>query len=174
MLNTVLLSGHLTEEKLKQAVREIQEREPPRQFSLIIDSTGGDMKPTLDFVEFLWASGGPKGKLIAGVKIYNAESAAAFIALSVPTYREMRRGTGLGIHRGAVVLEASEFDLEGGKVSNTETIDRFKKHDAYLKKILDQCGLSTDSKSMAELYGSNWLRLSAKECLERGIVTRLF
>ena len=172
MLNTVLLSGHLTEERLKQAKKEIQERKPPRQFSFIVDSTGGDMKPTLGFVEFLWDSG-ESGNL-SGVKIYNAESAAAFISLSFPTYREMRKGAELGIHRGAVVLEASEFDLEGGKVSNTETIERFKKHDIHLKRILDQCGLSADSKLMAELYGSNWLHLSAEECLKRDIVKRLF
>lgn len=174
MLNTVLLTGHLTEERLGQAISEIKEREPPRNFSLIIDSKGGDMNPTIGFINFLWSSCGPNAELISGIKIYNADSAAALIALSVPAYREMRKGAELGIHRGSVILEASEFDLEGGKVSNQETIDRFKCHEVCLKRILDKCGLSSDQKLMAELYGSNWLRLSADECLKRGLVKLLF
>ncbi len=175
MLNTVLLTGHLTEERLKQAATEINERESRENFSLIIDSRGGDMKPTIEFVEFLWAAScGPKSPRISGVKIYTAESAAAFIALSIPTYREMQKGSTLGIHRGAVILEASEFDLESGQVSNQETIDRFKQYGTYLSRILEEYDLSSDQKLMSQLYGSNWLRLSAAECLERRIVDRLF
>ena len=174
MLNTVLLSGHLTEEKLKLVAQEIKEREPPRQFSLIIDSQGGDMKPTLDFVEFLWKNGGSDNHFLSGVKIYNAESAAAFIALAVPIYREMRISAVLGIHRGSVILEASDFNLQNGQVENQETLNRFEKYSTYLKCALDQGNLSSDPKLMAELYGSNWLRLSAEECLKRGIVQKLF
>ena len=173
MLNTILLVSLLTDDRLKQAAREIQEREAPRSFSLIIDSPGGDMKATIDFVVFLWNAGGPESQLISGIKIYNADSAAAFIALAIPTYREMRKGATLGIHRGSVILEASEFDADTG-VINQETLDRFKQHDAYLKRILDENGLLKDKKLMAELYGSGWLHLSADECLKRGIVKKLF
>lgn len=173
MVNPVLLSRHLNEERLSQAREEIRALEPKSEFSLVIDSEGGDMKPALDFVDFLWNI---RGLYLGGVKIYNAESAAAFIALAAGTYTEMRKGAILSIHRGSVILEAADFDFESGKVVNRETIERFKKHERYLKQILESedLKLTSDKKAMAKLHGSGWLRLTAEECLERRIVKRLF
>ncbi len=170
MLNSVLLSGRLTEKRLCQATREIQNiaREPDRSFNLVIDSDGGDMKPTIEFVEFLWATG-----YEPGVKIYHAESAAAFIALAVKAKKEMQRDASLDLHRGALWIEATEIDLESGKL-NEETLCRLKQYEAYLKQALGETGLLSDSKAMADLYGSGWLRLSADDCLARGIVQELF
>lgn len=182
MLNSVLLSGRLTEKRLCQATREIQNIASgfDRSFNLVIDSDGGDMKPTIEFVEFLWTLTGAYEKRSARkkldppvVKIYHAESAAAFIALAVKARKEMQKGSTLDLHRGALWIEATEIDLDSGKL-NDDTLGRLKQYEAYLKQALGENELLSDSKAMADLYGSGWLRLSADECLKRGIVQELF
>lgn len=170
MLNSVLLSGRLTEKRLCQAVREIQNitNGSDHSFNLVIDSDGGDMKPTIDFVEFLWAT-----RHSPAMKIYRAESAAAFIALAVKGQKELQKDASLDIHRGALWIEATEVDLKTGKL-NDEMLSRLQQYEVYLKQVLRDVDLLSDSKAMADLYGSGWLRLSADECLKRGIVQELF
>lgn len=170
MQNAVLLSGQLNRSRLKQAIDEIDHMAINEQYCLVIDSFGGDMKPTVDFVKYLLDTGKQR---LTNIKIYNAESAAALIALSVSVYREMRKDAKLSIHVGSLILEASGFDSEG-KILSKETINKFRQYRDCLDQILEECKLSCDKKLMAELYGSNWLRLSPEECLRRGIVQRLF
>ncbi len=182
MLNSVLLSGRLTETKFRQAVHEIENIASGfrRNFNLIIDSDGGDMEPTINFVEFLWTvTGGyekqtTQKKLISPiVKIYHAESAAAFIALAAKARKEMKTGAILNLHRGALFVEATEVNLETGKL-NEDSLSRLRKYEVYLKQVLQETELLFDSQAMADLYGSGWLRLSAHECLKRGLVHELF
>ncbi len=98
---------------------------------------------------------------------------AALIALAVGNYREMERDGILSLHTGTFPLQPSDIDSEG-------MIDPMLK-----KEILDYATLFantlqqfpklwSDTHRMATLAATGWLRLSAPECLELGLVDELF
>src|SRR3989344_53480 len=172
-MSVVLLSGHLDEARLCRVQEEIWGG-LDNSCVLVIDSLGGDLQPTVDFVEEMLDSVGVGRTVFSSMRIYNAESAAALISLALPAaVKEMREGAILGVHRGSVILDTSDLDLVNGSVANHATLALLRRHEATLKEALVKRDLSSDPKLMAELYGSNWLHLSAEECLRRGIVTRL-
>jgi hypothetical protein len=173
VINTVLLSGFLTKEKFTRAIEEIRLITIERMFvSLIIASDGGDAVPAVNFIETVKSLGRFE------VKIYEASSTAAFIALALGgrrgsgEKREMSKDAILGIHRGEIRLSPSQISPDG-KIDEKLT-KAFKSYDIALVEILAEAGFNNSKDLMAELYATDWIRLPAEECLKRNIVQRLF
>ena len=175
MANAVLLKGFLDREKIYAAVRDISLclTMGEQEVILVIDSDGGNISPAVDFISFMEKSE-KHGLSRLGVKIYNAKSMAALIAIAVtlPEYREMSEKTILEFHRGTLQLEASDFDLKTGQIS-PEILEQFVTYNDILRASLGS-RISDNQKLMAEFYASNWLRLSAERCLELGLVGKIF
>lgn len=166
-INTVLLYGHLSEKELEDAASEIRDLEG--EYSLVIESKSGDIEPAMDFMESLWAGG---GRNLAGVKIYNAQSVAALIALCVQTYREISRGAILRIEQASTVIEAIDVDLENGTLDQ-EVLGTFRKYDTYLRNVLESCRLY-ENRFYVNKLEAGFLELNARQCLDLGLVKRIF
>ncbi|PIP55768.1 MAG: hypothetical protein CO183_01475 [Candidatus Zambryskibacteria bacterium CG_4_9_14_3_um_filter_42_9] len=168
MINTVLLSGYLSNKVLEEAFQEIKNLDNGgrRECVLVIDSDGGNFASALEFVEKV-----RELTIKFLVKAYNAQSAAAFIALSLRHYAELKRNTIIGFHQGVFKLEAPDISRDG-KVPE-RMLGELRMYNAELDKILKKCEIK-DPKLLAELHGSGWLNLSAHQCLELGVVNELF
>lgn len=157
----------MSKNKLNQALEEVNSihfGSSNKTVSIVISSDGGNAVSAVDFVCRL--NGLP---LKYEVKIYEASSAAAYIALAIGSELEMSKSATLSIHRGGVTLGPTEIDKEG-KVSKP-ILEGLRKYDTALIETMKNFNFSecTD-----ELYATDWLRLPAEECLKRGIVQRLF
>jgi len=169
---TLVLLNDFIDNNLVQRIKEFIGLQPTREeFVLVIDSDGGNLSPAMDFVSYMKTLEGVG--LHISVHIYNAKSMAAVIALSLGSNRRMSKTGSLELHRGSLTLEASDFDLETGKISS-RVLSQFKMYDILLQRILIEYGISKEPKMMAELHGSGWLKLSPEKCLEFGLVQELF
>jgi len=175
VINSVLLQGYLDKGKLNRALEEIHsissEPKPGHDYRAVVNvaiaSDGGDGPSAVGFVE------AANHLAHFQIKVYEASSTAAYIALALSAIcREMNRDATLGIHRGEITLSPSQID-PSGKIDQP-LIDSFKAYDGALVAVLKDQELGNDKTLMAELYASDWLRISAKECLRWGIVQRLF
>ena len=169
MNRVVLLRGFLDSRKIKRAIEEILSVSQGDMLTLVIDSDGGNLSPAIKFIEFLEKKRGHG--IMVNSRIYNAKSMASIIALSA-NFVEMDRGATLELHQGSLHLESSDFDLSG-QISN-DAMAQFVKYRQLLQNILDKYRIQQNPKMMAELSGSNWLKLSAKECKERYIIDEIF
>jgi ATP-dependent protease ClpP protease subunit len=132
---------------------------------IIIASDGGDAVSAVDFVREL--NGLP---LEYEIKIYEAISAAAYIALATKSKMiEMSKDATLEIHRGELNVSPTDIDKNGRLDNNL--LKNFRKYDTALIELMEKFNLGDRTD---ELYASDWLRLSARECLERGIVQKIF
>ena len=159
----VLLRGPITEGSLKETWREVEyyRETGDCDITLVIDSTGGNSAEALGFIEKIKNSG-----INISAKIYHAESAAAFIAL-VANEREIVRNGRLVIHLGSVGVESCDI-AEDGTIPKEyrATVKKFR--DAVLNAAALPPGSYVD-----RLLATNWLDLSAEECLRLGIVQRI-
>lgn len=174
MINAVLLEGFLSKEKLRMALEEIRAIGEYRDGSLclIISSAEGDALAAVSFVESIKLDTYVHDMI---VKIYEANSTAAFIVLALYdhlSFVEMKKDAVLGIHRGEIRLSPTQVSPDGKIDENLATC--FRKYDAALVRAIKKTKLAEDEKLVSELYATDWLRLSAEECLKRGIVQRLF
>lgn len=173
MINTVLLQGFLSKENLEQSFNEI--RDISRQacnLVLVVDSTEGDALAAVSFVDRIKFDSDIQ---TVEIKIYKASSTAAFIVLALRdhlTKVEMNKNTVFGIHRGEIRLSPSQISEKN--VVDKSLTDSFRRYDTALVDALQTTELYKDEKLMAELYATDWLRLSAQECLRRNIVQKLF
>lgn len=169
MINSVLLQGFLAKEQLKQSLAEIREISlKQKTISIVISSNAGDAVYAVEFVE------AARGLAHAHyeVKIYEASSTAAYIALALGEEKEMSRNATLKIHRGEMRLSPSQISPEG-KIDE-DLVNNFKRFDRSLVDVLKKTKLNEDQDLMSRLYATDWLCLSARECFRRGIVQRLF
>ena len=170
----VLLKGYLDSFKINKAREEISTLKRPMvrerdELTLIIDSDGGNIAPALEFIEFL---GTIRSRAEITSRVYNAKSMAAVVAFTADNIEMDKDGT-IDIHRGSLQLEASDFDLGTGQISENALL-QFRKYDEILKQILEKYGICQSQKLMAELYGSNWLKLDADKCREHCLVNKIF
>lgn len=167
-INSVLVEGHLTDSLLEETCREIGDvaRAGMKSCTLIVKSHGGDMVPAMKFVAAARAL-----PLEFDVKVYNAQSAAAFVALSLRHCAEMKRGTVMGFHRG--YLKVEEPDISTSREVPKAMYEALLEYNGELDALLERNGVS-DPKLLAQFYGGGWMMLSADECLKYGIVQRLF
>lgn len=164
MIPVVLLDENLSRARLKRALDEIRTLAGTNNIAIVIKSTAGDGVAAVDFTEEVHKLG-----LKLRVKIYEASSAAAYIALALGDDREMRADSTLSIHRGEIHLSPSEISPDN-KV-NEGLVKSFRRYDIALTTAINAVGLHGRKD---ELYATDWLRLSADECLKLGIVKRLF
>ena len=175
MANAVLLKGSLNREKINEAIRDISRclMVGHQEVILVMDSDGGNISPAINFIEYI-EKAESHGLSTLRVRIYNAKSMAALIAVAVtlPEYREISRETILEFHRGTLQLEAPDFDHKTGQIS-PEILEQFVTYNDILRASLGS-KISDNQKLMAEFYASNWLKLSAERCLELGLVGKIF
>ena len=174
MATAVLLKGYLDNFKINRCREEISTLIRPivterDELTIIIDSDGGNLAPALEFIEFL---GTIRSRAEITSRVYNAKSMAAIVAFTADNV-EMDKYATIDIHRGSLELEASDFDLGTGQISESVLL-QFRKYDEILKQILEKYGICQNPKLMAELYGSNWLKLDADKCREHCLVNKIF
>lgn len=163
----ILLYGDLNEKSLARSWDEVEslllsELSPQDPFTVLIASQGGDIKLTFQFIERLSALQRP---WIA--RIYQAESAAAVVALYAPR-REIVASGVFKLHLGPLAVDAYNASLTGAP-HPTQTVEHFE----FRKTIIDLLQGNTlrfPSEKMRELLSTNWVTLSPADCLEYGIV----
>lgn len=169
MVYAVLLAGELTAGVLARAEREIRNKPPGEPYCLVVKSPGGALGPSVNFAQFLMGEG---GRDLTNVKIYEASSAAALIALAAVAPRSMPVVGEIAIHRGCFEhLEATAIDFETGQVSGA-LLEQLRQYESLQRRVLGKCGELEDL--MLQLNELGWVRLAAKECLDRGLVQELF
>src|SRR3989344_5702081 len=163
-LPVVLLSDELDRQTLtvvKNHLRRLAKQSPGSRCMLVIQSKGGGGVSAVDFVNYTSSL-----DLKFSAKIYEAKSAAAFIAFSLADDLELFSFTEIGFHLGEIRVNAND-------VSSNEMIAKMRKdlkrYDAAMSNLMKKLRIDTDKFLMAELQGSGWLYLSAKECLKRGM-----
>lgn len=176
MTHSILISGDLDNERLYRVLGELADlgttTTPDPELVLVIESNGGNCLSLRSFLECASADDRTRKALAkAGVKIYNAQSAAAVIALSVGRYREMAAGTAIGLH--LPLLPVDLFDVDGDNRLVGLKFEECRKTMEVVEEVTRRFGLD-EPKLKSELHESGWLRLPALECLERGFVHRIF
>ena len=101
---TVLLFGRIDERTTRLFLEEVRSAE---SIELVVCSHGGAIRCALEIVEELVRS--PERPRIESVKIYEAHSSAALIALAIGAkWIEIRAGGGFGLHLGTIQFEVNE------------------------------------------------------------------
>ncbi|MDO8728286.1 MAG: hypothetical protein Q7K26_00175 [bacterium] len=169
-LPIVLLSGKLSQEVYEEIGRDIlriKNDTSVSQCNLVMQSHGGDIVSALNFVDWAKTLG-----IKFSAKIYEAQSAAAYVAFSLADEIELKSSAETGFHLGEIPLGVNDI-LPNGQIPQPMR-ENVSKYTNAMTNLMRKLGIDTDQFLMAELCGSGWLRLSAKECLERGLVQRLF
>ena len=167
----LLIDGPLTVERLKTAWREIEKigkRPKPgmRSVILILNSPGGEMEAALETVKRLDALGCP-----FTVKIYRAESAATFIALSARKRVIVREGV-FRLHLGDALIPSNML-VTTEKVARP-IVEEAKRWRAHMFALLEKRGFPQSGPLMNRLLVRNELLLKPEECLKIGLVTDIF
>jgi hypothetical protein len=169
MVDSVLLRGWLSKESLTKSFIEVENLttlKRRKRVSLIIESCEGDAEAAVDFIRRC-----KEQNLEYLIKIYEAKSAAALIAISLGDYREMWSKAELALHRPEFRLSPTQISPDG-KVDES-VLKSFKRYDDLLVQSLKAVGL--DRKHLtSKLYATDWLRLSSAECVAWGVVQVLF
>ncbi len=167
----ILLQGYLTGERLREIVREIARYKElaaeteTLKLCFAIASHGGEAKEALDFVDWIEKTG-----LHLTTKIYRAESAAALIAMTAHE-REMVRNGIFTINLGSAEINSDTL-ITPEKVP-TSVIEEAQKLRTRTFSAMSQCGIPKTGTYMDTLLAQNQLTLTARECLELGIVSRI-
>ncbi|OHB17285.1 MAG: hypothetical protein A2544_01650 [Candidatus Zambryskibacteria bacterium RIFOXYD2_FULL_43_10] len=169
-LPIVLLSGELSSAIYQDVGRDILRINNEMflsRYNLVMKSHGGDIVSALNFVDWVQSLG-----VKFSVKIYEAQSAAAFVAFSLADEIELHSFAEIGFHLGEIPVSINDI-MPNGQLPQTmrENLSRYTN---AMSNLMKKLGIDMDKFLMAELCGSGWLRLSAKECLKRGMVQRLF
>jgi hypothetical protein len=174
-IQSVLISGEINEPRMYRAVGELADisaaRSPSRQPVIVVDSDGGSVEKTYAFLEHLFDDAATRSVVEqSDVKIYNAQSGAAIIALSIGQRRVMSAGTHLGLHLPLVTLRWDQVG-EDGRMWHAETLVRSGAERTLA--LMSRYGLD-GAEQKSQILSTGWLRLSADECRKRGFVEGLF
>lgn len=176
MIQSVLISGELNDARLARALSELADVSsasgPAQKPVIVIDSDGGNVSALRAFLECTFADQRTCAAVeSAKVKIYNAQSAAAAIALSFGCWREMAARTCIGLHWPVLTLEIADVD------SDNHMSSRVLQDCKWTEDLLDQLMRRYELEEpelRSQFYSSGWLRPTAEVCLRRGLVDRLF
>ena len=100
---------------------------------------------------------------------------AAFVALALAddsSRISMDRNSVLGIHHGEITLDPTQITPMG--MVDRDLLLGFRKYDQALVETIKKYGLDKDEDLMSEFYATGWMRFSAEECVQRGLVGKLF
>lgn len=169
-MHAILLDGYLTAKRLAEVSREIdhyfnEPRGGPLALTLVLNSQGGETSATRELVTRLAES-----DCSLSAKIYRAESAAAFIALSAET-REMIQNGIFRIDLGGQYIDSNML-VTPERVSD-QIVAEAKQWRAAVFALLKKRGFPQNGELMTRLLARNELTLTAEECLKLGIVQRI-
>ena len=166
MQPVVLLSGRLTRKRIDGVKREIAayRKTHDSPIVLVIASDGGVVGATLEFIEWL-----ENTQTRFTAKIYQAESAAALIAMAAEERQMVQKGI-LSVHLGSITVETS--DVPDGRICGKVLADA-KKLRARTFALMKKSGFPEQGKIIDKLLAQNRLTLSAEECQELGIVSEV-
>lgn len=124
MIHSVLVSGDLDDERLYRILGELADlamaATPDPEPVLVIESNGGSCLFLRSFLECVNADDRTRKALAkAGVKIYNAQSAAAVITLSFGRCREMVAGSQIGLHLPLLPVDLIDVDKDNPHWADT-------------------------------------------------------
>ena len=166
----ILLDGGLTARRLTEAWREAERyfEEPrggPLALVLVLNSEGGDTVATREFMKRFMES-----DCTLSAKIYRAESAAAFIALST-AHREIVRDGVFRIHLGGRYIESNM--LVTPKRVSDPIVEEAERWRTDVLALLEQCGFPKEGEPWTRLLAHNELALTPARCAELGLVHKI-
>jgi hypothetical protein len=173
-IQAVLISGEIDEARMYRALGELADisaaRSPSQSPVVVVDSDGGSAEKTYAFLEHIFEDATARSAAEqADVKIYNAQSGAAIVALSIGQRRVMAAGTYLGFHLPVMTVRWDEVGGDG-RMCRAETGARYVERTLAL---MNRYGLDSPEQR-SQILSTGWLRLSADECRKRGLVGALF
>jgi ATP-dependent protease ClpP protease subunit len=174
-IQSVLLSGEINEPRMYRALGELADisaaRSPSQQPVVVVDSDGGSVEKTYAFLEHLFDDAATRSVVEqSDVKIYNAQSGAAIIALSIGQRRFMSAGTHLGFHLPLVTLRWDQVG-DDGRMWRAEPLVRSGAERTLT--LMSRYGVD-GPEQRSQIMSTGWLRLSSDECKKRGLVEGLF
>jgi ATP-dependent protease ClpP protease subunit len=180
VITTILISGLLTKARLDRAIEEIRHvavgNSADENLVLIFNSPGGDCFAALRFLDAV--HGDERTRRLAEraeVKIYDAHSTAAMVAFALGSKWELWVNAKIGFHLGETNVQVGNpdhFDQDGRLAA--WIVEEWRRYRTAVTELMDRLGLNTDRKLQAEFWATGRLDLSARECLRRGLVSRLF
>lgn len=173
-IQAVLISGEIDEARMYHALGELADisaaRSPYQSPVVVVDSDGGSAEKTYAFLEHIFEDAPARSAAEqADVKIYNAQSGAAIVALSIGQRRVMAAGTHLGFHLPVVTVRWDQVDRDGS-MWRAEACARYVERTLSL---MNRYGVD-GPEQRSQIFSTGWLRLSADECRKRGLVDALF
>lgn len=166
----ILLDGYLTAKRLAEAAREMgryfdKPRGGPLALTLVLNSPGGETAAARKLVTLITES-----DCALSAKIYRAESAAAFIALSAETREMVLDGT-FRIDLGGRYIDSNM--LVTPERASDQIVEEAREWRAAVFAILKQRGFPQDGELMTRLLARNELTLTPEKCLELGLVQKI-
>lgn len=167
---TILLSGYLTTERLREARRELvryEERigDGHSELTLVIASEGGEAEAAIAFGKRV-----QKSPLYSRAKIYCAKSAGALIAMMTKE-REIVRDGVFTVNLGSAEIDSSTL-ITPEKVP-APIVEQAKRLRATVFDYLHALGFPKEGPYMQKLLTQNRLTLTAEECHTLGLVKRI-
>lgn len=162
---SILIEGYQKASGFASITREVQRylEAPGRlRITFVINSPGGETRPARELIDFV-----TRNHCVSFAKIYRAESAAAFIALSAEQ-REIVQGGFFRIDLGGTYIPSNML-LTKERIPPS-IIDEARVWRATVLDLLKKRGFPQHGKLMAHLLAQNELSLTAEECLEIGFV----
>lgn len=168
----ILISGELAPERLEETRREFERyRElcyPEEEWSIIIDSPGGNSFAALELLGYLEKT--VKSHALCA-KIYRAGSSAALIALCAQ-HREIVKDGLLTIHLPIITdLSLSQLDSEGRVPKETLTIAEKIRLKTF--ELMKGAGIPPEGEHIDHLLGNESVTFDAETCLRFGVVERI-
>jgi hypothetical protein len=106
----------------------------------------------------------------ADVQIYNAQSGAAIVAMSIGQRREMAAGTHLGFHLPIVTVRWDQVGRDG-RMWRAEPLVRSGAERTLT--LMSRYGVD-GPEQRSQIMSTGWMRVSSDECRKRGLVEGLF
>jgi hypothetical protein len=176
-----LISGLLTQERLDRVLGEfrrvVADTSDTDNLVVVVSSTAGNSIATLHFTEEVL--GDERMRCLveqAQVKIYEAQSVATLVAFAFGATREMSAEGKIGFDLGERMVQVGNPDDYGQDGCLTpQFMQKWQAYQDAVLKLLQRLGLDADPDLHMKFWAAEGrLDLSAKECLHRGLVSRVF
>ena len=177
MIHSLLVSGFLDDARLTRLLGEIVEIVAfvgaGEELTIVFDSAGGSTSATVAFLEILMENDSTRTLLQQSrVKIYRADSGAAFLAFSVGSWREVAADADICFHLPLVRLRYWQIHRDR-RICLPEVVGVCTKYHALLARLFAEQALEPDD-LISKLDSTGYLHLSAEECLQRRLVNAIF
>jgi hypothetical protein len=170
-MKVILIEGGITRKMIDTVKSNILSlHQQDEVFTMSIDSQGGEIKPIIEFVEFMNSQ--PTLYGLKRLKIYNSGSAASFLALSLRVPKEMRRKSSFGLHLGSIGrVEFAELDSEG-RIPKDKFDFFLNFFDRQMNLVFEHKLLKTSE--IRTLLTTGFVAISSLKCFNRGFIEKRF